>query len=79
MSCKTVLTGNWAALAAKAGGVGALAEALEVSPRQIHRWGTGASTPTRGAAHSVRVLAAALGVPSPVAPVPRDIYRLDKV
>lgn len=35
----------WATLARALGGVGALAEALDVEPRTVHRWATGARVP----------------------------------
>ena len=45
----TTLPDPWRSLAAKLGGVQALADALHASPRSIHQWAHGTRKPSRQA------------------------------
>lgn len=62
----TALTGAWATMATAAGGVIALAERLKVDRRTVLRWATGERKMDDRTVAWVRMIAAALGVPSPV-------------
>jgi DNA-binding transcriptional regulator YdaS (Cro superfamily) len=54
MARPTVLTAPWSYLAARVGGVGALAALLGVSRRTIHRWATEGRVPSGAAQLGIR-------------------------
>ena len=62
---KTVLEGEWKAMADYAGGVGQLAKALGVTRLTIHRWGTGKRTPPDVTVEAVNLWARKRGLKAP--------------
>ena len=56
----------WASLVDACGGVAALADALDVTPRTLRRWAHGERSPHPLMARAVRALARRRGVKSPV-------------
>ena len=65
MSRPTTLPPAWAALAARAGGVAALARALGVGVSTVRAWGAGTRVPTPIAREAVSGWARRRGLPEP--------------
>ena len=55
----------WATLAAACGGVGPLADALQVSGRTLHRWGLGMRPRSIAVRRRVEIVARRYGVSDP--------------